>query len=339
MGCSLSETINEEFVFDAESRVLNECCRSNNIPYFFTSKLNFNENNNLFQAIDLNNVGNSDKKTPCYIIKLLPFETQKEKQMVLKEFEIIDLLNDESIFIKYIHNFEMKYENKLHKFLVMPFYDNYDLYEYEFHRTPDKRPLLQDDKCYLAFKMLKILEGLKIRHIVHNDIKLENFVLKSRKNLEVILIDFETAEVIEEYSTNPLGTLCTMAPEKLLTDDPQHDYAADMWSLGVSLHFLLYHYYPFEIGEDIDNIDYIQECITQFELVKPNDSVDDAEWELISAMLEKEPQKRITVEQALKSKWFKNMKHEEQESKRVNSVYLSGTSEADKITQNETEYN
>lgn len=95
-----------------------------------------------------------------------------------------------------------------------------------------------------------------------------------------------------------------MAPEILLSSDHSHDYQADLWSLGVTLYVFFSH------------LKYIQKCIGQNKLINPNNSIPGDVWTCISAMLIKDPSKRITVEQSLQLDVFKRMKYAEKEEKK-----------------------
>ena len=268
----------------------------------------------------------------------MPYESDEEQYLLKRELHIMDIIADESLFIKYIDSFDIIYHERPHKFLVMNFYNNFDLFEFEISPNTNVQPFSIDEKIYIAFKMLKMLQRLKQRRILHHDIKLENFLLKKRSPIELILTDFETAEEINKYSTSFAGTIIYMAPEILLTSDHTHDYQADLWSLGVTLYGLFSHCHPFYIDINYSkDLDYVRNCILRNNLINPYGLIPDNVWECISAMLIKDPKQRITVEQALQLEVFKNMKYAEKEEKRMASFLFEEANEAKKMLCNDDE--
>lgn len=102
------------------------------------------------------------------------------------------------------------------------------------------------------------------------------------------------------------GTSIFKAPEVL--ERKPHDYQADIWSLGMNIFYHLYFEYPFNIKETDNETNFeslLKKKIDSNDIYKKeNDGVSDEAWEFLEAVLEKDPNKRITVEDALKLKWF-----------------------------------
>lgn len=85
--------------------------------------------------------------------------------------------------------------NRKHILVSMKFYPNEDLLYYLW------RPLNSFDEyliCLIAYLVLKILQLLKNRKVVHNDLKFENFIVSSENPFDIILSDFENAQVVDD---------------------------------------------------------------------------------------------------------------------------------------------
>lgn len=247
-------------------------------------------------------------------LKLYKYHNKKQKNAFIREKNVLDLFTEDHEIIKYSEIFPVILYNRKHLLVSMQFYPNEDLLFYLW------RPMFTFDEhfiCLVAFKALKILQLLKGKKVVHNDIKFENFIVTSEYPFEIILTDFESAQIVNENDQSNIssGTSIFKAPEVL--EKMPHDYKADLWSLGVNIFYHLYFEYPFNIQETencsmFENV--IKEKIFTYNIQrKENDRVSDDAWECITALLEKDPIKRITVEDALSLKWFLHI--DENESK------------------------
>ena len=100
------------------------------------------------------------------------------------------------------------------------------------------------------------------------------------------------------------GTICFMAPEVILNQDS--DYRVDIWSLGIILYALICAQLPF-LGEN--------RHITFERIVNQPLSFDLPVWEsisdecksLIKRMLEKDQDRRMTIEEVLAHPWVNNV--------------------------------
>lgn len=103
--------------------------------------------------------------------------------------------------------------------------------------------------------------------------------------------------------TTVVGTPYYVAPEVL-----KGSYAkeCDVWSLGIILYVFLCGYPPFEGDNNTQifkNIMGQKLCFAEAEWSEISDEAKD----LLTKMLEREPSKRITSEDALKHTWFANL--------------------------------
>jgi calcium-dependent protein kinase len=97
-----------------------------------------------------------------------------------------------------------------------------------------------------------------------------------------------------------VGTPYYVAPEVLKGN---YDNACDVWSLGVILFIMLCGYPPFE-GDN--NKEIFKRVLQQKLEFDPEDwtSISDEVKHLITMMLQKEPQTRISIVEALNHPWF-----------------------------------
>ncbi|KAK0044078.1 peripheral plasma membrane protein CASK-like isoform X2 [Biomphalaria pfeifferi] len=159
--------------------------------------------------------------------------------------------------------------------------------------------------------MRQILEALRYCHtnnIIHRDLKPHCILLASTENsAPVKLGGFGVATQLQDgqlISSGRVGTPQYMAPEVI--DRKPYGKPVDMWGCGVLLFILLGGCPPF--------------CGTKERLydiiVKGNYMMKPKQWDnislqgkdLVHRLLEKDPEKRITVEQALEHPWIKNKK-------------------------------
>lgn len=146
----------------------------------------------------------------------------------------MDLFTNDPEIIKYSEILPVILYNRKHILVSMQFYPKVDLLYYLW------RPLYSFDEhiiCLVAFKTLKILQLLKDKNVVHNDIKFENFIVASEYPFEIILTDFESTQIVNENGQSDIitGTSIFKAPEK-----KPHDYQADLWSLEMNIFFTTY---------------------------------------------------------------------------------------------------
>ena len=278
--------------------------------YFQTKS---NNNSDILQFVNRKQIKNYNdnelyQNRPLYALKLLKYYNKRHKNNFNREKHILDLFLDEPCIIKYMDVLPVTLYNRKHILVSMHYYQNKDLLSYLWRSSYSYD---ENQICMVAFKILKILHLLKSRKIVHNDIKFENFIVSSEYPFEVVLTDFESAQMVNECDQSDIiaGTTIFKAPEVL--ERMPHDYQADIWSLGVNIFYHLYFEYPFNIQETENDESFEDIIIEKIKMNgikrKENDKISDEAWECMLLMLEKDPIERITVENALSLKWFSNL--------------------------------
>ena len=148
---------------------------------------------------------------------------------------------------------------------------------------------------------------MKEKRIVHRDLKPQNILIKyksqDKKDYIVKLCDYGISKKTTKYEqvkTKKIGTKDYMAPEVIdLEGGSNYDYKCDLWSLGIIIYELLFGKVPYQgLNENII-LNKIKSNL--YQLQKTNDQELD---DLISKLLEKNPNKRITWDEYFNHSFF-----------------------------------
>lgn len=196
---------------------------------------------------------------------------------------------------RYIEQFYESFEDDLNIFIVMEIVQSGSLFD-----EINFRGRLSEERARKYF--IQILSGLSYLHkknIVHRDIKLENILIDVNGNIR--LTDFGLSDDLTNSNSIACGSPAYVAPEVILRS--KCDTKIDIWSLGVLLYKMIAGKYPFE-----DNsIQGLMHKIVKSELETPPDASNELK-DLLSKMLIKNPQERISLDSIGVHPWVTTVK-------------------------------
>ncbi|GMH85316.1 hypothetical protein TrVE_jg7806 [Triparma verrucosa] len=156
--------------------------------------------------------------------------------------------------------------------------------------------------------MRRLLSSVSYLHslkIIHRDLKPENIMLPSSSDVAVKLTDFGLAKEQGEGLKTFCGTPQYFAPEVMrrrmtVKGRGRYDVKSDMWSLGVIMYVLLSGAPPFDVQAGWENL-----ASTKIQFTGPRwNSVSPEGKELVLKLLDVDPVKRFSVEEAMDHPWI-----------------------------------
>ncbi|TRY57032.1 hypothetical protein DNTS_023939, partial [Danionella cerebrum] len=226
--------------------------------------------------------------------KIIKARSQKEKEVVKCEIEVMNQLNHANLIQLYA-----AFESRHEVILVMDV-DGGEL----FDRIIDENYKLTELDTVLFIR--QISEGLQYMHkmyILHLDLKPENILCVSRETNKVKIIDFGLARRYkprEKLRVN-FGTPEFLAPEVINYEFVS--FPTDMWSLGVITYMLLSGLSPFLGEDDNETLNNILACQWSFEEAEFTDISEEAK-DFITRLLVKSKGWRMSASQSLKHPWL-----------------------------------
>uniref|UniRef100_A0A8C7XIW1 Protein kinase domain-containing protein n=1 Tax=Oryzias sinensis TaxID=183150 RepID=A0A8C7XIW1_9TELE len=166
---------------------------------------------------------------------------------------------------------------------------------FDFMKDRSSLPLFLHEIRAIAWQLLISLKGLKSINLVHCDIKLDNIMLVNQVSepFRVKLIDFGLASKTTDIQTGTrLQNICFRAPEVIL--GLPLDERLDMWTVGYVLALLYTGFYILPRDSEFNIIRFF----TQTE-ENSKQLID-----LLKRMLEVDPNKRISPNDALRHPFF-----------------------------------
>ena len=236
-------------------------------------------------------------KSMLYAIKTLKkdFFNKHNLESIEREVDILRSLDHPNI-VKYFETYED--DHFIH--IVMEYIPGDNLFKVITNKKYFK--FTEKEICQIMTCLLKAVLFLHHNNIVHRDIKPENILFSVPGDFNALkIIDFGLS--IQKNAKNDnrrVGTPYYMAPEMI---HGNFVYESDMWSIGVILFVMVTGKQPFRahdkegVFEKILNAKYDKKAL---EKSKCSPELKD----LIKKTLVKDYKKRISIDSALKHKWF-----------------------------------
>lgn len=179
---------------------------------------------------------------------------------------------------------------------------------------------LSESRAKEAFvDVLTGLHYLQSQSVVHRDIKPDNLLAAGDGTVKIT--DFGSAKAYhgpsdddDDSSFPTVGTPAFTAPEMCMSEDappkPARAYAADLWSLGATLFYMIYGQVPFQARSVFEMFD----AICKRDLEFPNHLELHLTFEyptqecvdVILSLLQKNPEDRPSFEKILRMPWLSN---------------------------------
>ncbi|XP_005814355.1 calcium/calmodulin-dependent protein kinase type 1 [Xiphophorus maculatus] len=191
------------------------------------------------------------------------------------------------------------YESRTHYYLVMQLVSGGEL----FDRILDKGVYTEKDASKVIKQVLEAVSYLHKNSIVHRDLKPENLLYYNMdENAKIMVSDFGLSKTLEHgVMSTACGTPGYVAPE-VLAQKP-YSKAVDCWSIGVITYILLCGYPPF--FEENETRLFSKIMRAEYAFHSPFwDDISESAKDFIRNMMEKNPTKRFTTEQALRHPWI-----------------------------------
>ncbi|XP_037670484.1 phosphorylase b kinase gamma catalytic chain, liver/testis isoform isoform X1 [Choloepus didactylus] len=231
--------------------------------------------------------------------RLSPEQLEEVREATRRETQILSQVAGHPHIITLIDS----YESSSFMFLVFDLMRKGELFDY----LTEKVALSEKETRSIMRSVLEAVSFLHANNIVHRDLKPENILLDD--DMQIRLSDFgfschlEPGEKLRELC----GTPGYLAPEilKCSMDETHPGYGkeVDLWACGVILFTLLAGSPPFWHRRQILMLRMIMEGQYQFSSPEWDDRSNTVK-DLISKLLQVDPEERLTAEQALQHPFF-----------------------------------
>ena len=235
-------------------------------------------------------------------IKIMAKKNMDKSDLELAKVEIDILKISQHPYIIKLYDI---YENENYIYIIMEYCSGGDLLSYFEHYDYE---LKETRVCQIIHELSMAIYYLHSFGIVHRDLKPENILVTDLSlQADIRLLDFGLSKIIgkEEKCTEPYGTLSFVAPEVL--QGKPYDKAVDLWSIGIITFLLLCGYLPFddkhserEIARKTiqDPVQYDHKIWNKYSHEAKN---------FVDGLLQKKPEKRLTIKEILEHPWIKKM--------------------------------
>lgn len=212
-------------------------------------------------------------------------------EVIRREAELMQTLSHENIV-----RFHAVFSERCFVCIVMDKYSGGDLVDGMQAHLKERGKINARDIVHVSYQMVASIQYLHGKHIVHRDIKGDNFLLSvlDFRDLQcrVALSDFGTAELLRDGRrlSSEVGTRIFWAPEIFAKD---YGLKVDIWALGIIMYGLLDGQFPFKD----------ENCIKTKEPKFPK-RLEPLCQDFISIMLHKDELQRASADEIMVHGWL-----------------------------------
>ncbi|KAH0791843.1 AGC family protein kinase [Histomonas meleagridis] len=212
------------------------------------------------------------------------------RKMIVNEVNILRKLKNPHI-VRYIDRVVDRPNQKI--YIIMEFCPGGDLQSL-ITKTRANSTYIREEQIWLVLTEMAL--ALQECHcgtdkILHRDIKPGNIFIDSGGHIK--LGDFGLARHLVDYARTMVGTPYYMSPE--LNAGKRYDEKSDIWALGCTIYEMAALRPPFTcMGEGDLKLHIRNDIVPRF-----SSRYSDSLWKIVSAMLEKNPERRPNVQQIL----------------------------------------
>lgn len=223
-------------------------------------------------------------------VKVAPISRSRDVEALVHEVQMMRQVGDQKNVVQLIDTFV---DNSA-AYMVIEMCFGIDVFDWVDSLEGQQPP--EDQVKHMLYDMVQGVHHCHKQGVLHQDVKLENFVFHSSDgSTRVKLIDFGLSEATDQLSSKIAGTHGYYAPE---VEQGKKSIAGDVWSLGTTFFVMLSGgYIPrFTTKHDLTNSSLLALKVHSKEAS-----------DLCICMLNKDPEKRITLDAALGHAFFKGV--------------------------------
>jgi calcium-dependent protein kinase len=237
----------------------------------------------------------------------------KSIQLRLVQKEYLDELRNEISVLRSLDHpnivkaYEV-YETKHNIYVVMEYCSGGDLYA--------RVPYVESQAANIITQLCSAIGHMHANGIIHRDIKMENIMFQSPDPMaNIVLLDMGLSKkfIPGMYMSDWCGTVYTMSPQVI---EGVYSNKADCWSIGVIAFLLLCNEKPFR-GKRSEMLSKIKHCDYNFKSPGWYNISKEAK-RFVATLLTKDPNKRLSAEEALQHPWLKKKDFESVSAKELN---------------------
>lgn len=222
----------------------------------------------------------------------------------------VEIINEINILMKMDHPNIVKifgfYITKNYYYLITEYCEGGSLFDLIINNNG---PFTEIQASYIMHQLFSVVNYCHKMKIIHRDLKPENILVNKNENgfVQIKVCDFGTSLMFNRGDTQDelVGSIYYIAPEVL---KKKYNSKCDLWSCGVIMYILLTGVPPFGGNNNKAIVEKILRHNYDTDLLKKRCR---ACKELISLLLERDINKRIKADAALKHKWFQIYKSKE----------------------------